>query len=427
MRSTLLAFLLGWSLLASTGGSLPDRQTLHGMVVDEGGKPVNDATVLIFHAGPKHGYSVYCPSCYVDCGKRAITPADGSFRIENLDPSLNFELLVVREGFEPSVTKKVDPKATLPARVVLQARASRVRDPRGLVRGYVTDEQGLPLPDVLVSVEGLSVMAESQLPSGKQEEESIYTFGGTKKGLENIAVSNRRGEFEVSYNQPAMAMLLEAEGRGYAPKWQVALTGEQRSKIVLKRGAIVRGRLTDRGKPVAGAEIGIFPVHPGGFGSRLKPVGEPYGEIRVGTQADGTFMIADVPTPVKWLAYVKAESMAQRGTIQPIECTTSRGEEIVNLGDLGIIPGHRMRGAVRISNGGAIPAGLTMRVFSATPHDSMAVPVHSDGGFEFLGLPEAYYDVTPETSGYREAEPVRGLLVNRDISDLTITLEAVAK
>ncbi len=68
-----------------------------------------------------------------------------------------------------------------------------------------------------------------------------------------------------------------------------------------------------------------------------------------------------------------------------------------------------------------------MRVLSALPRISLAVPVRGDGTFEFTGLPGAQYDVTPETRDFEVPEPVRGLLVDRDVSDLTITLEAAKK
>ncbi len=70
MPLTLLTLLTGLSLLAGIHGGFQERPALHGVVVNEAGMPAQHATVLIFHAGPKHGYSVFCPSCYSDCGKR---------------------------------------------------------------------------------------------------------------------------------------------------------------------------------------------------------------------------------------------------------------------------------------------------------------------------------------------------------------------
>jgi hypothetical protein len=42
-------------------------------------------------------------------------------------------------------------------------------------------------------------------------------------------------------------------------------------------------------------------------------------------------------------------------------------------------------------------------------------------------LPTARYDVAPETRHYRVTKPVNNLLVDRDMSDLTITLKVVKK
>ena len=63
MRNRILA-----CLAASLSISLAaDRVTLTGKVTDSSGKPLEDATVMIYHAGVKHGYSTFCPSCYTDC------------------------------------------------------------------------------------------------------------------------------------------------------------------------------------------------------------------------------------------------------------------------------------------------------------------------------------------------------------------------
>src|SRR5580658_4817678 len=105
MRTRILACLaaaLSISLAA-------DRVTLTGKVTDSSGKPLEDATVMIYHAGVKKGYSTFCPSCYADCGKRAVTDQAGSFIIPKLDPDLQFELLVVHDGYKPKFLGNVDP------------------------------------------------------------------------------------------------------------------------------------------------------------------------------------------------------------------------------------------------------------------------------------------------------------------------------
>jgi hypothetical protein len=39
------------------------------------------------NAGVKVGDSTSCPSCYADCGKRAITDHAGAYTIASLDPT----------------------------------------------------------------------------------------------------------------------------------------------------------------------------------------------------------------------------------------------------------------------------------------------------------------------------------------------------
>ncbi len=69
----LTSVLAGLSLWAA------DRASLSGRVLDRSAHPVENATVFVYHAGVKTGYSILCPSCYPDCGKKAVTSQTGSF------------------------------------------------------------------------------------------------------------------------------------------------------------------------------------------------------------------------------------------------------------------------------------------------------------------------------------------------------------
>lgn len=68
-----------------------DAVTLTGKVTDVAGKPIEHATVMVYHAGVKNGYSTFCPSCYADCGKRTFTDVTGTYasRISNPTFGLN--------------------------------------------------------------------------------------------------------------------------------------------------------------------------------------------------------------------------------------------------------------------------------------------------------------------------------------------------
>ncbi len=91
--------------------SAAESAVVTGKVVDASGKPMEHATVMVYEAGVKHGYGVYCPSCWPDCGKRAITDSEGSYRIGGLNPDLIFRLLVIQDGYTATYVKSANPAA----------------------------------------------------------------------------------------------------------------------------------------------------------------------------------------------------------------------------------------------------------------------------------------------------------------------------
>src|ERR1051325_9101579 len=96
-------------VLVTAAAIAAPRATIDGRVIDAAGKPVATATVIVYAAGVKVGYSTFCPTCCVDCGKRVVTSAQGDYRIQSLDPTLWSRLLVAREGFTLSFVMKVAP------------------------------------------------------------------------------------------------------------------------------------------------------------------------------------------------------------------------------------------------------------------------------------------------------------------------------
>ena len=103
------ALIAGVAVHNGVGDEAPSGASLTGSVRDNAGKPVAGATVRVWTASVKNGYSTYCPSCYADCGKRAVTDSEGAFTVNNLSRDLRFQLLIVREGFAPTFVGKVDP------------------------------------------------------------------------------------------------------------------------------------------------------------------------------------------------------------------------------------------------------------------------------------------------------------------------------
>ena len=75
------------TLSAAASKPVAGGPTITGKVQDSDIKPVAGATVMIWGAGVKHGYSTYCPGCYADCGKRAVTDGTGALRLPTSTPS----------------------------------------------------------------------------------------------------------------------------------------------------------------------------------------------------------------------------------------------------------------------------------------------------------------------------------------------------
>jgi len=339
---------------------------------------------MVYHAGVKTGYSTFCPSCYADCGKRTFTDADGTYSFTNLNPDLWFELLVVRDGYGLVSIKKVDPSIG-PATAVLSPRSS-IEDPRQMVRGRVVDKSGNLLRDVVVQPQGVA--------------SDLGAMIGTVPGLDLLAVTDDKGEFEVRYERSASKMLLLVEARNMAPKFIVMPTGTERRTVSLYEGAVIRGRLMADGKAVGGAEIGLIPQDRGGFGSGLSIVGNPFSELKVGTQDDGSFALTNVPAPGEWCAYAKMKSLAGRGATDPVMCATSVDGQVVDVGDIEVRPGHRLKGQIVLSDGKPIANGMEIVITSDRGWDSQTATLGPDGHFEFGDLPAGIYSISPAVRGY---------------------------
>jgi protocatechuate 3,4-dioxygenase beta subunit len=394
-------------------GALPaaDRLTLTGTVTDATGKPLEHATVMVYHAGVKQGYSTFCPSCYSDCGKRTLTGADGRFTISSLSPDLYFELVVVHDGYLPAFVKKVDP-AKAAATAVLHAREA-VTDPRRVVLGVVVDANDRPVRDAVVQPQGI----QGEMPDGRPG--AIY---GTIGGLDAVAVTNEKGEFELAHAKPFEAMVLQVEARGKSPKIATNLaTGTERHSITVTDGALIRGRLVQDGKAVPNAEVGLV-ARQRGWAANLKLVGYPLPEVRIGTNEDGTFAITNVPPGVEWYVYGKMESLAARGGAPVVECATKRDGEEIDLGDLSIAPALRLRGKVVLSDGEPIPAGMRITITSDRAFDSQTAMLGGDGSFEFSGLAKGGYTMFTSVRGYSMPRPVP-LALDSDVSDYVLRIE----
>jgi hypothetical protein len=203
-------------------------------------------------------------------------------------------------------------------------------------------------------------------------------------------------------------------------------TGTGRETITVSDGALIRGRLVNHGKPVAGAEVGLIAENRGGFDSRLNVVvGNPYDEVRIGTQDDGSFVIRNVPTPADWYVYGKMEAITALGATDAVKCTTRRDSEEVDVGDIQIIPGHRLRGRITLSDGAAIADGMHVTIYTDPIGDTQIAVIGHDGHFEFANLPTGKYTIIPGVRGYRLQQIET--TIDKDIDDFAIALDPAGR
>jgi hypothetical protein len=180
------------------------------------------------------------------------------------------------------------------------------------------------------------------------------------------------------------------------------------------------------GKPVAGVEIGLTPRESWQGGMDLTISGSVYDESRIGTRDDGSFAITNVPAPEKWIVYAKMESIASQGATDPVVIATSHDNQEVNVGDIEIKLGYRLRGRVVLSDGKQIADGMRVYIGSDVTRDTQSLLLPADGSFEFKGLAEGSYSLWAAVKGY--ARPTDGpdkAIVDRDIDHFDVSLQAV--
>ncbi len=402
MRTHALFLFLALALPAA------ERVTANGTVVDDAtGQPVPNATVMVYSAGVKTGFDQFCPTCYVDCGKRAITDEAGAFRIPNLSSELRFDLLVIHDGHSSQFLKKIDPAAGPAPATRLKPRIAPA-NPLQIVRGRITDDKDLPVRDAVISQQGI-----------------IFEQGrgfGDRDWIDLVAVSNANGEFEMAYGKPAKAMILQVAPRGMAPKLVALPTGPAKHPITVSMGATIRGRLVHNGKPVANAEFGLK--------THSQSAGTTYQELRIGTNANGEFVIPNVPAGRIWDLYATMDSLAPKNLAAPLTyiATKDDGQEI-DIGEVTARPSYTLRGQIQLADGSPIPPNMRLSLFASRLPDRQFVVLPPDGKFEFRGLEKGVYVLSPAIRGYQPADPEQPqeLLIDGNREGFGLTLHPAPK
>ena len=362
---------------ASLGGNLA------GKVVDRTQKAIPQATVFIYTAKPRVGPSILCPSCYVDCRKKATTDAEGKFLIAGLSSELIFRVLVVAEGFRPQVVPNVDP-AKAPLSVKLEAMPSDLSK-RAVLRGRVLDGSGKPVVGTVVSPFFC--------------ERADRSWGGRLPGVDPASVTNFRGEFLIAGNLGDRGYGIEVEAAGFSKKIVKLLpTGGKVHEIRLTEGATVRGQIIEKDKPVPGIAVGLVQCSTGpGF------VGAYY----IATDHEGRYTFLNVHPNDEYFVFTTMGGVIRFGGILPIRRIAVGADGTIKDAGDGRLDAtfHTVAGRVILTDGKPVPKGMQLMLSREDlgTWDSQTKKLTADGSFRFAGVPEEAVTLNGRIPGYRLA------------------------
>jgi beta-lactamase regulating signal transducer with metallopeptidase domain/uncharacterized GH25 family protein/cytochrome oxidase Cu insertion factor (SCO1/SenC/PrrC family) len=387
------------------------RSDLTGEVYLANGQP-GVATIFIATAKPKTGTSTFCPSCYADCVKSAKADAQGHFKIDSLDPTLLFQILVVAKDCAPQYVANVDPGRG-PVIVKLEPRNYAQAPPGNTLRGRVVDTNGAPIAGAEIEAGGI------------RQKDGSATWVALE-GVDPLAVSDEKGEFLITSVKPFASMDVNVEARGFARKTFTELrSGTTGHDLTMTEGATVSGRVTWNGKPLAGVSVGIV--------STDRTAGHTTVHFEIGTDADGRFAFMNLPPNDQYNVYGIMQSLKNYGAVMPSQVSTSADGSKADAGDLVVVPAHRLAGGVVLDDSQPIPAKTRLLIGREDAWDSLQVDLDAEGHFDTKGIPSGLVDVGVRVPGYRISRknasldvlnPFRLLgRVDEDITNLIILLE----
>ncbi len=387
-----------------------DRPDLKGVVVTGSGAPVLGAHVVIETAAVRQGSSPTCPSCYLDCGKRTETAEDGSFTLPAVDPSLQFRLLVIADGFRPTFARRVDPLRE-PVQIPLAPLDLAAIPPERIVRGQVVGPEGKPVAGA--TVEAHSYRTEARSGSGP----GVF---------EPLAITDLGGNFALVANSPIRDVTLEVSARNLAP---ALFTGQKpapaSNRLALGVGVEVKGRLIRDQQPVGGVSVGLVQVDRGSQ-NLLVP-------MTIGTDAEGRFVFSNVAPDRDCFVYGIMDSLKELGGAPARRVKVSGDGTQLNVGDLTVEPGHRVAGQVVLGDGQPVPAGTRLQVSRAGAWDHVTTVLDAEGRFAFVNLPGEQVSLSVQVPGYHLSSRNKSIdpqgssrligFIDEDLTGLKILLE----
>ncbi len=379
------------------------RPALVGQVRSHG-RPMPGITVSLFSASPTHGPGIVCPTCPPDCRKFATTDADGRFRIEALDPTLRFDVLVHGPGCAPKFFDEVDPgRGPIPMEVEPAPALASVPEQR--VRGRVVDTAGRPIPGAVIRRHRVHLMNGG------------HQYGGDS--FDGLAVADAQGEFALNATEPFRSVDVRVVCPSFATRFFTQLRGGLLvANLVMTPGASLTGRVLHQGRPVPGVVLGLW------SGDRLLDL--PPESVWIRTDSQGRFAFQNLPPETAFSFIGQIESVGSFGAIGPRTLRTPKDGLSLDMGDVAVERAHRLAGRMVLPGGAKPPEGIHLQMSVSDRPDRVQLKLDPRGAFEVRGVPSGEVELSFSAPGYRLSDRNPSLeplipyrLVGRVEKDLT--------
>mgnify|MGYP003574917913 CR=1 FL=1 len=321
-----------------------------------------------------------------------------------------FRILVVAKGYTPTFFGKTDPvKGALEAR--LKRRATEGIPEKNILLGKVVNAKKEPMAQAVVSVQMTQV--------------GNTGMGSPPPGTDPIAITDEEGNFALYSEEPFDHMTLKVEARAMAPlRFNEVRPGPTRRELVVTEGAGLRGRVVLNGKPMKDIAVGVVSVDRSD---------DFTGDFEYASNEEGVFYFPNLPPNRPYYVYGMTSSTMAHGAIPAKQLKLKGDGEILDIGDLEIVPGRRLAGQVKLADGKPLPKPTRLTVGRREAWDSYTVELNEDGSFDLTNMPPESISVAARVSGYRHSRRNKSLdrlnpfslqgMLTKDKSDLVVLLE----
>lgn len=357
-----------------------------GFLRDKDGRPIAGGLVRVMAAREFKKPDGQSSTEATGVGSGTETDPNGHFVLPSLPDNRLYRLLATAQGFDSKIYRGLDPKSD-PVEIRLKPLAGADADAKYSVRVRVTGSDKKPLAFAVASPDG------------------VGNGGGTRwggpQGFPEQALTDTNGEAMFGRAEPFDRLQLKITAPGLAPKHLWVNVTNTTQIIEMGVGAILRGRVLQNEKPLAGVRVGVSgrdrnsEVYAGNF------------EARTGT--NGEFAFEHLPPDTGWYFYGIMNSLKSYGALGVRGVQTAGDGQAKDLGDLKVVPGLHLAGMVKTRDGKPAPKDMKVSVGLKDAWDYQTVSVDKEGQFRFDGLAPGQIEVSLQNRNWRLAGANRSL------------------